>query len=249
MGRSIEVEHSSPNCPLVVRRPVMLHRWETLTFLHWSYEPDVVARLLPPGLHLETFGGRAWVGLVPFYMRVRPPRSPHLPWLSNFCETNVRTYVRDDAGRSGVWFFSLDATRFPAVAAARIGFRLPYMWSRMSLERDGDSIGYRAHRRWPLAGARSDVRVDVGPAFEPAELHDLDHFLTARWRLFSVGGARGRWRRHASAQHDPWPLRRATVRVLDDDLVVAAGLPAPQGEPLVHYSEGVEVRISRPYRF
>ena len=38
---------SSPVCPFEVDDPVMGNRWETLTFLHWSFEPDVVQRLLP----------------------------------------------------------------------------------------------------------------------------------------------------------------------------------------------------------
>ena len=54
-----EVERYSPICPLTVDRPVMLHRWERLTFLHWAYEPALVQRLLPPGLSVETFNGFA----------------------------------------------------------------------------------------------------------------------------------------------------------------------------------------------
>jgi len=245
-----EVEHYSPICPLRVKRPVQLHRWQTLTFLHWAYEPAIVQRLLPLGLTVETFGDSAWVGLVPFYMRIRVPGIPYLSWISNFCETNVRTYVRDELGQSGVWFFSLDAERFPAVAAARLGFRLPYMWSRMSFEDDGNAVTYTATRRWPAhLDASSRVRVEIGDRYADDELTDRDHFLTARWALFSVGGATGRWRRYAHAQHDPWPLHRATVTELDDSLVESAGLPAPQGSPLVHYSPGVDVRIGPPHGY
>jgi uncharacterized protein YqjF (DUF2071 family) len=245
-----EVEHYSPICPLRVKQPVQLHRWQTLTFLHWAYDARVVQRLLPPGLTVESFGGSAWVGLVPFYMRIRVPGIPYLPWSSNFCETNVRTYVRDELGQSGVWFFSLDAERFPAVVTARFGFRLPYMWSRMSLHHDSNSITYTTHRRWPeQLQASSLVRVEIGERFAANELSDFDHFLTARWALFSVSGASGRWRRYAHAQHDPWPLQRATVTELDDSLVESAGLPTPQGNPLVHYSPGVDVRIGMPHRY
>jgi uncharacterized protein YqjF (DUF2071 family) len=244
-----EVERYSPICPLTVEHPVMLHRWERLTFLHWPYDPAIVQRLLPPSLSVETFNGVAWVGLVPFFMRINAPGIPRLPWISHFCETNVRTYVRDERGQSGVWFFSLDAERFPAVAAARLGFRLPYMWSRMELAENGDVTTYTTHRRWPGAAVRSRVSVEVGSTFEPTHLTDFDHFLTARWTLFAVGGARGRYRRYAHAQHDPWPLRHAVVQELDDQLVTDAGLPAPKGDPLVHYSPGVDVRIGRPHRY
>ena len=98
-------------CPFTVDRPIMRQRWEWLTFLHWSFDPPVVQRLLPAGLQVETFGGAAWVGLVPFFMRVATGGGSRAPWISDFCETNVRTYVRDAEGRSGIWFFSLDAAR------------------------------------------------------------------------------------------------------------------------------------------
>ena len=102
----------------------MRQRWERLTFLHWPFEPGDVQRLLPDGLTAETLDGAAWVGLVPFFMRVATPGGRRVPWLSNFCETNVRTYVRDREGRSGIWFFSLDAARLGAVAH-RAGDALP----------------------------------------------------------------------------------------------------------------------------
>jgi uncharacterized protein YqjF (DUF2071 family) len=243
---AIEVPPYGPECTVDVRVPIMMHRWDTLTFLHWSFQPDVVARLLPPDLSLETCEGKAWVGLVPFTMLVSLPHTPSVPWASRFCETNVRTYVRDRHGRPGIWFFSLDATRLGAVLAARTTFRLPYMWSSMTLEKTADSITYACRRKWPgPRGASSRVVVDIGAPYEPAELTARDHFLTSRWRLFSI--QRG-WHSYAHAQHDPWPLQRATARELDDQLVAAAGLPQPTDAPLVHYSPGVDVRIGRPRR-
>ena len=69
----------------------MVHWWDELTFLHWRFEPVAVQRLLPPGLEVETMDGSAWVGLVPFFLRVGLPTVPSIPWASRFAETNVRT--------------------------------------------------------------------------------------------------------------------------------------------------------------
>jgi len=235
-----------PECPLDVERPVMLHRWERLSFLHWSFEPSVVQRLLPPWLRVEPYEDRAWVGLVPFFMRVSTRRGRSVRYVSNFCETNVRTYVRDQEGRSGIWFFSLDAARLGAVLTARATYRLPYFWSKMDLiERDGE-IRYTCDRRWPKPRARSVVELRIGPAFGADELTERDHFLTARWVLFSSTGTRHRF---ANAQHSPWPLRRATAVEWKDELLRAAGLPVIQDGPICHYSEGVDVRIGRPQRY
>ena len=231
-------------CPFTVDRPVMRQRWERLTFLHWRYDTADVQRLLPPWLRAQEFDGTAWVGLVPFFMRVATGGGRRAPWVSDFCETNVRTYVRDPQGQPGIWFFSLDAARAGAVAVARTTYRLPYFWSRMRLAERGSQVAYGCQRQWP--GPRpvtSRVRIEVGDRLGPADLDERDHFLTARWMLFSAAGSR---RRFARACHEPWPLHRARVIMTEDHLVAAAGLPSPQGEPLAHYSPGVDVAIGRP---
>jgi uncharacterized protein len=245
-------------CPFTVDKPVMRQRWQRLTFLHWAYDPDAVQRLLPAGLTVDTFGGVAWVGLVPFYMQVHTPGDRGVPWVSNFCETNVRTYARDREGRAGIWFLSLDAARLGAVAVARASYRLPYFWSSMRVtgpltaqaqpaqaQPAGDlEVAYSCQRRLPgPRTATSQVRVRVGAPYQPGELGDRDHFLTARWVLFSVLAGRQFF---ARAEHPPWPLHRAAALTVDDSLISAAGLPEPSGEPLVHYSPGVDVRIGRP---
>lgn len=222
----------------------MVHRWTDLTFLHWRYDPAVVQPLLPAGLAVEPFGGDAWVGLVPFHMTVRAPGVPAVPWASYFPETNVRTYVTGPDGKTGVWFFSLDAARMPAVLAGR-GLNLNYCWARMRLGRRGDVVRYASTRRWPHGGARNDLTIEAGEPFAPEELTELDHYLTARFRLWTTMNGRPF---RMQAHHPPWPLRRATVRALDSDLLTAAGLPAPDGDPLVHFSDGVEVRIGAPRR-
>jgi uncharacterized protein len=233
----------------------MRMRWSELTFLHWPYEPDRVQRLLPSGLTVETIGGSAWVGLIPFRMTVRAPRGPALPWVSFFPETNVRTYVRASDGTAGIWFFSLDAAQPGAVVAARAWLGLPYEWARMAVRVDGgggegsvvryrcarhDRPGRRAGPRRPRPTSRADIR--IGPPIDPADVSDLEEFLTARFRLYSV--VRGSLLSMPAA-HGPWPLHRARTLGLRDRLVEAAGLPPPAGDPLVLYSTGVDVRVGR----
>lgn len=235
-----------PVCPNPVARPIQLHRWEQLTFLHWRFEPEVVQALLPPGLEAETWDGDAWVALVPFNMTAYLPGGPPpAPWLSYFPETNVRTYVRAPDGTTGVWFLSLDAARLAAVITARTTYHLPYFWSDMDVIESGAIRTYRTRRWWPGPfGAASQTVIRVGERFDDDELTDRDHWMTGRWRLFSTS-RRGRLR-YALADHPPWELHRAEVLHLDDGLFAAAGLPTPTEAPVVHYSPGVEVRISLP---
>lgn len=232
--------------PARVARPVMYHEWNWITFLHWRYPPAVVQAVLPPRLTPETFGGSAWVGLTPFLMEgVRGPGLPAVPGLSRFGEINVRTYVRDERGRGGIWFLSLDAALLPAVLAARLGYWLPYFWSAVTVQIAGERVSYRCRRRWPAGRAHCDAEVQVGPPLAEAERDELAHFLTARYRLFTVIAGR---LAAAEAEHRDWPLRRGTVLHLDQDLLPRAGLPAPAGDPLAHASPGVPVRIGMWHR-
>ena len=73
-------------------QPVLLHQnWHHLAFFHWEVSPADLQALIPPRLTLDTFEGKAFVGLVPFTMTgVRPIGLPPLPWISSFHEINVR---------------------------------------------------------------------------------------------------------------------------------------------------------------
>jgi uncharacterized protein YqjF (DUF2071 family) len=220
----------------------MMHHWRWMTFLHWPYPPDLVQSRLPRGLTVEECDGTAWVGLLPFLMdEVRAPKLPPLPYVSRFPETNVRTYVRGPDGRAGIWFFSLDAARLAVVATARTTYGLPYCWSDMSVERVGNELRYRSRRRMPgPPGASCDMAAEFGPSLPDAEAGDMAFFLTARYRLYSTVAGR---LVTAVAEHPPWPLRAARLRHLRQDLLRAAGFPEPSGDPIVHASEGVRVRI------
>jgi uncharacterized protein len=49
-------------------------------------------------------------------------------------------------------------------------------------------------------------------------------------------------------EHEPWPLQRASLESLDDDLMDAAGLPGLASRPpdSVLYSAGVRARFGLP---
>ena len=224
-----------------VGRTVFTQTWARLAFLHWAVEPDRVAAHLPPGVRADVIDGRTYVGLIPFWMEgVGILGSPGIPYFGSFCETNVRLYSVDTAGRRGVVFVSLDASRLAPVLVAR-AVGLPYLWSRMRYRRRGNLLTYTCRRRWPgPRGARSRIEVVVGERIDGGR---LEHFLTARWGLHAV--ARGVGVLFWPTEHGRWPLRAATVRHLDDDLLAAAGFGDLAARPpdSVLFSPGVDVRF------
>ncbi len=162
----------------------MRQRWAGLGFFHWSVDAAVMASRLPTGLHVDTFDGQAWIGVVPFFMRrVRPVCLPPLPWLSWFHELNLRTYVFDGNGNPGVWFFSLDCDQPLAVEIARRSFNLPYEHAEMS-STTGEEIHYRSRRKNNSAPA-AEFHYPTAKSPAPAVEGSLEWFLVERYRLFS----------------------------------------------------------------
>ena len=228
--------------PRAVPRAVMVQHWTDIVFCHWRYDPADVQALLPAGIEVDTFDGSAWVGLIPFHMDgLGVPGWAPMPYVGSFPEVNVRTYVR--AGdRRGVWFMSLDIDRWLPALVARLGYRIPYCVGDVRHVRIGDRVLSSVDRRWPrVSGATAAGSVTVG---DPVADDDLSRFLTARWGLLARP-FRGRpvW---APVEHPAWPLRSAEASEIDAGVVVAAGLPAPVGEPHLLYSSGVPVRIGTP---
>jgi uncharacterized protein len=240
---NFDVEPISIEPGFQVPHPVLRQTWLDLTFLHWSFDPALVRPLIPPGLEVDLWEGKCYVGLVPFLLTdMTLVNAPAVPWLSRFNETNVRTYVCDRYGRRGVWFFSLDAARLAAVIGARIGYSLPYFWAKMRVHHEGAQVRYRSERRHGPPG-ETDIVITPGAVIE--EPSKLEVFLTARWRLFASRS--GRLIR-ADISHPPWPLQQAAVNKVEESLLRAAGLPDPQGPPLAHFSLGVTVLTGLPQR-
>jgi uncharacterized protein YqjF (DUF2071 family) len=224
--------------------PWMIQRWSAIAFLHWPVDVDTLRRVVPKELTIDTFDDTAWVGLVPFRMTIRAPYMPPIPFLSIFPEINVRTYVRDADGRRGLYFLSLDVPRSAAVVGARVALGLPYMWSRIDIDEQDDSVAYTATRRAPSPAATTSAVVPThrsGP--EPAR--ELAGFLTARFRLFACGPF-GFY--SVAVEHPPWELRRVRGAQVDDEYTAAAGVPVEGPPSHVHVSEGVEVRVGFPKR-
>ncbi|XRQ02744.1 YqjF family protein [Actinomadura welshii] len=239
-------EPVTADAPGPIARPWLTQSWLDLTFVHWAADPADVAPLLPRGVVPDTLNGVTYVGLVAFWMhRVGWFRLPGVPYLGTFPETNVRLYSVDAQGRRGVVFRSLDAARLVPVAMARAAFRLPYQWSRMAIRARGDVISYASVRRWPgPRGAHCRITARIGPQLDEAS--ELEHFLTARWGLHNAFFGRSEYLPNA---HPRWPLHRAALLRCDENLVAAAGLPGPLGDPVsVLYSPGVPVRFGRHTR-
>lgn len=226
------------------------HRWTDLLFIHWQVPVEMLTPLLPPRLTLDTWEGNAFVGLVPFYMSgVRPWWAPAVPGISNFCETNVRTYVHFDGNAPGVWFLSLDAAKSLAVRLGRRFWHLSYFKAQMDYERKGTQIRYRSNRQWPEpSAAQAEIVAEIGEPLQNGSAQPgsavpdtLEYFLAERYYLYAASPD-GRLLR-GQVHHRPYPLRTVRVTHLEQTLLPAAGVNPPEPHCHTLFSDGVDVEI------
>lgn len=229
------------------RPAVLTQTWADIVWAHWRADPQLVAKLLPPALAVDTFDGSAWVGFVPFEMRdlrvvAAGRRLPGIGSTRSFSEVNVRTYVTGPAG-PGVWFHSLDATSALAVGVARGLWRLPYRRAKVASGSAGDerawSVARVAGRH--SAAASGGLRATVGP---PVPATSQSDFLCERYRLYAPLGRR--LLLSAPVRHRSWRLHAVRLEQLDDGLVRAAGY-SPVGPPhSVLAADPVDVTVGAP---
>ena len=215
--------------------------WRELLFLHWEVDAARVQALLPPGLSVDTFEGRTYVGLVPFTMEgIEMFGLPKVPTATSFHEVNVRVYVHHRGENPGVWFLSLDAASSLAVLGARVMYALPYYWADMHLHRIGDVIGYTSYRRLTDRPAHVRATWKPGRPLLPPEEGSLPFWLAERYFLYAE---RAGTIYRGAVHHVPYPLEEAELTGLEQTLVAAGGLSV-SGPPLsVLASPGVDVEV------
>jgi uncharacterized protein len=222
------------------RRPVMFQSWTNLLFLHWRWDASEIQKRLPKGLAVDCFDDSAWIAIVPFFMTgIRPRGFPTLPAISSFLELNLRTYVKDESGRPGVWFFSLDANQPMAVWVARILFALPYHHAIMRAGAANGWIDYvsaRTSHRLEL-----EYRYRGAGATKETALGSLEFFLIERYRLYA--SRRGQLL-SGRVHHVPYQVAGAEVSHCDARLFKLDGFNPPSRPPdHVCYTPRVDVSV------
>jgi uncharacterized protein YqjF (DUF2071 family) len=157
----------------------------------------------------------------------------------DFLETNLRTYVHY-RGKPGVYFFSLDASFWLAVQAARWGWSLPYFYAAMNTATTHDRIHYHSHRHG-RAKASLDVQYSIGELIGPSQGSTLEFFLLERYLLFVERKGQVRV---GQVYHTPYVAHQAVVHRLEESITQAAGFAPPNRAPdCVHFSPGVDVEV------
>ena len=214
--------------------------WRDLVFLHWPAPADEARRLLPRGLVLDEFEGRAWISIVAFRLAgVRLGPLPPLGRFSNFLEVNLRTYVLL-RGEPAVYFIRMLADSRLAIAAARWLTPLPYRFAPLAACKNED----RWH--WSVLADSADapmLRSEVHTLGSAAllERRSLDEWLLERYRAAVVDRHGNHYR--MAVRHEPWQVQTVEMREL------SVRWNSPWGEylggppELAHFSPGVNAWV------
>ena len=247
-----------PDTPWVMRQT-----WNDLLFAHWAVDPEYLRLLVPRELDLDTFNGRCWIAVTPFFMTGVTVRGvPPIPGFSESPELNVRTYVTVN-GKPGVYFFSLDIFNVFACAGARMLYGLPYFYAYMGYARRGGWVEYfsgRVDRDRSNPHFHGNIAPDPALLRTPAEFRGRyrptsdafhaqpgtrEYFLTERYCLYVV--ERGRVLR-AEIHHVPWPLQRAEAQIVASTVALADSVQLPNASPHLMFARRLDVLVWFPYR-
>jgi uncharacterized protein YqjF (DUF2071 family) len=171
--------------------------------------------------------------------------------VSEFHETNVRTYVHRQGREPGIWFFSLEAANALAVSVARWRWHLPYHHADMRIERSGDRIVYESRRTHPKADGmflRVEALIEEADGADPvggvptvSQPGTLEHFLLERYLMYIDDGC-GRLLQ-GQVHHAPYAFRAADILHVEESLLAASNLETSAPPCHAVFSEGVNVEI------
>jgi uncharacterized protein YqjF (DUF2071 family) len=208
---------------------VYYQEWNRAIFLHWEISFDILRKLVPEKLVLDSFDGKYYVSLVAFTMeKIRPRFFPSVSFISNFDEINVRTYV-EYQGKKGVYFLNIEAGKLISTIIAKSLSGLPYKKSYIKRE-EGNYIAQDKNN--------SSFKINYKIQDFITNKSVLDLWLTERYCLYlQQNSTIFRYDIH----HKEWELNNIEIENLKVDYTIGDLKLFGLIPNFVHYSRGVEV--------
>lgn len=229
--------------------PFLRANWRWMAVLNYPAGAESLQRLLPPGLRLETWEGRAWVSVVGLLFEDPSAFGLPVPLHRRFAEVNLRTYARVDAPgppRRGLVFLG-EVVSSPLVAlGARLIQNKQYRTAPVRFSRDEGpgrdcfEYSWRTRRRWSVLSAET-----WGEPFVPPEGSEAE-FFTQHYRGFGRGHS-GHTLSY-EVEHPPWRVWEpgsAFLRGIVTDLAPHLDLGVDNSPGSAYLVEGGPVLVRR----
>ena len=203
--------------------------WINPLLFSWPVDDAVLEPLLPPGLVIDRWQGRAYISLVGLrFERLRVLGIPAFP--RRYDEVNLRFYVRrpadGDGERPGVVFIRQLVPHRLTALAARVMYGEPFETAPVGHEFHGcDAAGTApavcVAYHWEVQGRRQRFWAAADDAPMNPAPGSLEEFLTGRY-----WGYNGKTRTGVRAYHltrPAWPVRAASRWGIDCDVSGVCG--------------------------
>ncbi|WP_209121370.1 YqjF family protein [Alkalihalobacillus sp. BA299] len=226
--------------PLPSRRSFIKQYWSNLFFVHWPVSHDQIRQLVPKALEIDTYQGKAWIGIVHFILNGIFPKGRHnKSIIPPFLELNIRTYVTYK-GKPGVYFIRIHADSWLASKLAKVWYALPYYYHPISMVIDNMTFALFVKNTNGFGNYKGIYTVE-DYHFHPNE-GDLEHWLTERYCLFNTNKNMTKIY-CVNIHHLPWLLQPVTLKEWENNLIHAQDFDFSAHPPLVHFSKRVEALI------
>jgi uncharacterized protein len=191
--------------PLPAKKWKYFQEWHNTMFFHWEVPVFFLEEHIPQGLKLDVFNNMAWISLVSFEVKnMRLRNLPSLPFISQFHEINIRTYVIKD-NKPGIYLFSIETDKLIEVLLTRCLIGLPYQKAKIKTTPNRLISKNKPQQQY--------LDITIGkkrPLTEEKTL--LDFWLTERHALYeNCSGKMCRFDIH----HKEWDLKNLDATIND----------------------------------
>ena len=225
--------------------PIMYQTWRDQLFLHWEVRPEYIQNTLPAGMYVDTYEGHAYVSVVLLALSEIHPRGlPRVPGIANHLELILRTYVFNQEGLPGIWFYSLDADNWLSVKLARSIFSLPYF--KATIDYGKSSSGeylFESSRKGSKKEDKTKLKFSVGNFLTLPSSDTLEFFLLERYVFFGYSKRKQELIK-GRIHHKPHAIRNVILAQCQLGLL-EANFEMQMQPPcdLIHFSGGVDVEV------
>lgn len=212
----------------------MTQQWNNMAMFHWPIDTALLEKQIPEQLKIDTFDGVGWLSFAVFQVTHSRIRGfPKVPYFSTFIQINVRTYVTYN-GVSGVYFFSLDANKWPIVFGAKVAMKLPYKLAQMTMKNEQTDMYFNSSRKKTGSGSPAFTCQyrPTSESFYPGA-NSLDYWLLERYCLWTT---KGKSVFRSDIHHDRWKVTQAKATIHENSIATFLPQSSFQTEPLLHFT-------------
>lgn len=216
---------------------VMKQTWIDNLFIHYPVKKEVLQKLVPNSLKIDTYDGVGWVTVVPYLITdMRGRGLPPLPGIRKYPGFNIRTYVTVN-DKPGVFFFYLAAANWFAAKAAKTFFRLPYFFEPLKMEQEKGIVNFEG--QMSIGQFNCQYKSIATPYI--TKKGSLDEWFLERYCLFTIS-KEGK-PLQCNILHPSWVVFDGEAEIQENLLRSSFHIVPECEKPILHVGKRSEVRI------